>query len=102
MYSGREFAWLYERCDQLAFLDGHVLAFSYIDGVVKRCVYDNLKPAVAASLVRTGCFQAASRRWSIIICSSPTWQIVGCGLFGVVYRNPQSLKRFSFFVGRLQ
>jgi transposase len=24
MYSGREFAWLYERCDQLAFLDGHV------------------------------------------------------------------------------
>jgi hypothetical protein len=28
MYSGREFAWLYERCDQLAFLDGHVRAFA--------------------------------------------------------------------------
>jgi transposase len=40
MYSGREFAWLYERCDQLAFLDGHVRAFSYLDGVVRRCVYD--------------------------------------------------------------
>src|SRR6266478_2938806 len=46
MYSGREFAWLYERCDQLAFLDGHVRAFAYLDGVVGRCVYDNLKPAV--------------------------------------------------------
>lgn len=46
MYSGREFAWLYERCDQLAFLDGHVRAFDYLGGVVKRCVYDNLKPAV--------------------------------------------------------
>jgi hypothetical protein len=46
MYSGREFAWLYERCDQLALLDGHVRAFNYLGGVVKRCVYDNLKPAV--------------------------------------------------------
>jgi transposase len=46
MYSGREFAWLYERCDQLAFLDGHVRAFAYLEGVAKRCVYDNLKPAV--------------------------------------------------------
>jgi transposase len=46
MYSGREFAWLYERCDQLAFLDGHVRAFGYLGGVVKRCVYDNLKAAV--------------------------------------------------------
>jgi transposase len=46
MYSGREFAWLYERCDQLAFLDGHVRAFDYLGGVVRRCVYDNLRPAV--------------------------------------------------------
>jgi transposase len=46
MYSGREFAWLYERCDQLAFLDGHVRAFGYLGGVLKRCVYDNLKAAV--------------------------------------------------------
>ena len=27
MYSGRELAWLYERCDQLAFLDGHSAGF---------------------------------------------------------------------------
>jgi transposase len=46
MYSGREFAWLYERCDQLAFWDGHVRAFACLDGVARRCVYDNLKPAV--------------------------------------------------------
>ena len=30
MYSGHEFAWLYERGDQLAFLDGHVRAFAPI------------------------------------------------------------------------
>jgi transposase len=46
MYSGREFAWLYERCDQLAFLDGHVRAFTHLGGVARRCVYDNLGLAV--------------------------------------------------------
>ena len=46
MYSGREFAWLYERCDQLAFLDGHVRAFAHLGGVARRCVYDNLAAAV--------------------------------------------------------
>jgi transposase len=62
MYSGREFAWLYERCDQLAFLDGHVRAFSYMGGVARRCVYDNLKPAVRRIMgtqrVLSGRFQA--------------------------------------------
>jgi transposase len=47
MYSGRDFVWLYDRCDQLAFLDGHVRAFRAFGGVPARCVYDNLKPAVA-------------------------------------------------------
>jgi len=46
MYSGRKFAWLYERCDQLAFLDGHVRAFAHLGAVAKRCVYDNLAAAV--------------------------------------------------------
>jgi transposase len=46
MYSGREFAWFYERCDQLAFLDGHVRAFAHLEGVARRCVYDNLAAAV--------------------------------------------------------
>lgn len=47
MYSGRDFAWLYERCDQLSFLDGHVRAFAHLGGIPEFAVYDNLKPAVA-------------------------------------------------------
>jgi transposase len=46
MYSGRDFAWLYERCDQVSFFDGHVRAFAHLGGVPARCVYDNLGPAV--------------------------------------------------------
>jgi transposase len=62
MYSGRAFAWLYERCDQLAFLDGHVRAFAHLQGVAGRCVYDNLAAAVrkivGARRELTGRFQA--------------------------------------------
>ena len=46
MYSGRDFVWLYDRCDQLAFLDGHVRAFGHFGGVPQRAVYDNLTAAV--------------------------------------------------------
>ena len=46
MYSKRDFVWLYDHCDQLAFLDGHVRAFNYFGGVPKRVVYDNLTAAV--------------------------------------------------------
>ena len=46
MYSGRDFAWLYDRCDQLAFLDGHVRALAHLGGVPRRVVYDNLTAAV--------------------------------------------------------
>lgn len=46
MYSGRDFVWLYDRCDQVAFLDGHVQAFAYFGGVPRRAVYDNLTAAV--------------------------------------------------------
>jgi transposase len=46
MHSGRDFCWLYERQDQLAFLDGHVRAFAHFGGVPQWMVYDNLKPAV--------------------------------------------------------
>ena len=46
MYSGRDFVWLYERCDQLSFLDGHVRAFAYFGGVPARLLYDNLTAAV--------------------------------------------------------
>ena len=50
MYSGRDFAWIYERSNQIAFLDGHVRAFEHLGGVVARCIYDNLKAAVTRRL----------------------------------------------------
>jgi transposase len=46
MYSGRDFAWLYDRQDQVSFLDGHVRAFAHFGFVPRRIVYDNLRPAV--------------------------------------------------------
>lgn len=46
MYSGRDFAWLYEHCDQVSFFDGHVRAFAHFGGVPARCIFDNLSPAV--------------------------------------------------------
>jgi transposase len=46
MYSGYDFVWLYDRCDQLALLDVHVRAFAYFGGVPQRIAYDNLTPAV--------------------------------------------------------
>ena len=50
MYSGRDFGWIYERQDQVSFLDGHVRAFAHLGGVPARMAYDNLKPAVARIL----------------------------------------------------
>jgi transposase len=41
MYSGRDFAWIYERQDQVSFLDGHVRAFAHFAGVPTRLAYDN-------------------------------------------------------------
>jgi transposase len=46
MYSGYDFVWLYDRCDQLALLDAHVRAFAYFGGVPQRIAYDNLTSAV--------------------------------------------------------
>jgi transposase len=46
MCSGFDFVWLYERCDQLSFLDGHKRAFEFFGGVPARGWYDNLKSAV--------------------------------------------------------
>jgi hypothetical protein len=51
MYSGRDFAWLYPRQDQVCFLDGHVRAFEHFGAVPHRAAYDNLKPAVTRVLV---------------------------------------------------
>ena len=46
MASGRDFVWIYDRCDQVSFLDGHVRAFAFFGGVPLRMVYDNLTAAV--------------------------------------------------------
>jgi transposase len=51
MYSGRDFAWIYERQDQVSFLDGHVRAFTHFGGVPTRIAYDNLRAAVVRILV---------------------------------------------------
>lgn len=45
-YSGYEYIWLYERCDQISFLDAHVRAFISMGGIPQRLVYDNLGLAV--------------------------------------------------------
>ncbi len=46
MHSGRDFCWLYERQDQLAFLNSHVRAFAHFGGVPQRMVYNNLSVAL--------------------------------------------------------
>jgi transposase len=45
-YSERDFTWLYDSCDQLSFLDGHVKAAAYFHGLPRRIIYDNLSAAV--------------------------------------------------------
>jgi transposase len=51
MHSGRDFAWLYARQDQVSFLDGHVRAFAHFGAVPQRSAYDNLTSAVSKILV---------------------------------------------------
>lgn len=46
MYSGDDYVWLYDRCDQLSFLDAHVRAFNFLGGVPQRLTDDNLAAAV--------------------------------------------------------
>ena len=50
MYSGCDLAWIYERQDQISFLDGHVRAFAHFEGVPARVAYDNLRAAVVRIL----------------------------------------------------
>jgi len=65
MYSGRDFGWIYERQDQISFLDGHVRAFAHLGGVPARIAYDNLKPAVAKILA--GRERALTRRFTALV-----------------------------------
>jgi transposase len=45
-YSKASFVVAYEHADLVSFLDGHVRAFEYFEGVPRRLAYDNLKSAV--------------------------------------------------------
>ena len=63
MYSGRDFAWVYENCDQISFLDAHVKAFEYFGAVPRRLVYDNLKLAVKR---RVGIFPDLTDRFKAL------------------------------------
>ncbi len=51
MYSGCDFAWIYERQDQVSFLDGHVRACTHFGGIPARIAYDNLRAAVVRIVV---------------------------------------------------
>ena len=51
MHSGRDFAWLCARQDQVSFLDAHVRAFEHFGCVPQRIAYDNLKAAVTKVLI---------------------------------------------------
>jgi len=73
MHSGRDFAWLYSRQDQVSFLDGHVRAFEHFGCVPQRIAYDNLKAAVTKHLVGserqvTARFEALSSHYLFEAC----------------------------------
>jgi hypothetical protein len=50
MSCGTDFVSLYDRQDQVSFLDGHVRAFAFFGAVPQRIAYDNLKAAVTKVL----------------------------------------------------
>jgi transposase len=64
MHSGRDFAWLYDRQDQVSFLDGHVRAFAHFGSVPLRLLFDNLRAAVAKVLV--GAERKLTRRFEAL------------------------------------
>lgn len=51
MYSGRDFARIYERQVQISFLNGHVRAFAHFGGVPARIAFDNLRAAMVRILI---------------------------------------------------
>ncbi len=72
MFSSRDSAWLYDHCDQLSFLDGHVRAFADFGAVPRRVIYDNLAAAVkrrvGAERELTVAFQALASHYLFEPC----------------------------------
>jgi transposase len=65
MFSGRDFVWLYDRQDQVSFLDGHVRAFAHLGFVPQRIAYDNLRPAVRRLL--RGSLRELTERFAALV-----------------------------------
>ena len=63
-YSGRDFVRLYDSCDQLSFLDGHVRAAAHFNGLPQRIVYDNLSAAVKR---RVGLMPQLTERFKALV-----------------------------------
>jgi transposase len=63
-YSERDFTWLYDSCDQLSFLDGHVRAAAHFHGLPNRIVYDNLSAAVKR---RVGLLPELTERFQALV-----------------------------------
>jgi transposase len=61
MFSG----WLYDRQDQVCFLDGLVRAFQHFGFVPRRIAFDNLKPAVSRLL--RGSMRELAQRFSALV-----------------------------------
>ncbi len=82
MHSGYDFVWLYERCDQLSFLDAHVRAFAHFNGVPARCVYDNLAAAVHRKVHAFGIERKLTERFAALSSHylfEPCFARPGCG-----------------------
>jgi transposase len=79
MYSKWDFTWLYDSCDQLAFLDGHVRAFDALDAVPRRVIYDNLTPAVKKVVLGGRILTDAMKRLSRHYVFEPCFARVGRG-----------------------
>lgn len=65
MYSGADFACIYDRQDQVCFLDGLVRAFQHLGFVPARIAFDNLKPAVRRLL--RGSLRELTARFSALV-----------------------------------
>ena len=63
-YSGRDFVGLYDSCDQLSFLDGHVRAAAHFTGLPRRIIYDNLSSAVKR---RVGLLPELTNRFQALV-----------------------------------
>jgi hypothetical protein len=63
-YSGRDFVGLYDSCDQISFLDGHVRAAARFNGLPRRIVYDNLSSAVKR---RVGLLPELTERFQALV-----------------------------------